>query len=76
MIRGRPLQAHTEPQSEVIAGVTLATSSPEKDLAVLQARLAASRYAVHDLYTLWDMASWTKSLSVVAERRLLAKFTG
>ena len=44
MIRGRPLQAQTEPQSEMIAGVTLATNLAERDLAVLQARLAASRY--------------------------------
>ena len=44
MIRGRPLQAQTEPQSEMIAGVTLATGLVQRDLAVLQARLAASRY--------------------------------
>ena len=44
MIRGRPLQTHTEPQSEVIAGATLATSLSAREPAVLRARLAASRY--------------------------------
>ena len=44
MIRGRPLQTHSEPQSEVIAGATLATSLPEREPSVLRARLAASRY--------------------------------
>lgn len=43
MIRGRPLQTHTEPQSEVIAGATLATSLSAREPAVLRARLAASR---------------------------------
>ena len=44
MIRGRPLQSNSEPQSEVIAGATLATSLSEREPAVLRARLAASRY--------------------------------
>jgi len=44
MIRGRPLQTHTEPQSEVIGGATLATSLSAREPAVLRARLAASRY--------------------------------
>ncbi|KAL9957258.1 hypothetical protein ACROYT_G038872 [Oculina patagonica] len=43
MIRGRPLQSNSEPQSEVIAGATLATSLSEREPAVLRARLAASR---------------------------------
>ena len=47
MIRGRPLQTHSEPQSEVIAGATLATSLSAREPAVLRARLAASRYVYH-----------------------------
>lgn len=47
MIRGRPLQTHSEPQSEVIAGATLAMSLSEREPAVLRARLAASRYMYH-----------------------------
>ena len=41
MIRGRP---STEPQTEVIAGATLAVSPVVREQAVLQARLAAARY--------------------------------
>ena len=44
MIRGRPLQTNSEPQSEVIAGATHATSLSQREPAVLRARLAASRY--------------------------------
>ncbi|XP_068672856.1 TATA-binding protein-associated factor 172-like [Montipora foliosa] len=40
MIRGRP---STEPQTEVIAGATLAVSPVVREQAVLQARLAAAR---------------------------------
>ncbi|KAM7432717.1 btaf1 RNA polymerase II [Porites harrisoni] len=43
MIRGRPSQGHSEPQTEVIAGVTLATSMTVREPAVLRARLAAAR---------------------------------
>lgn len=41
MIRGRP---SSEPQTEVLAGATLATSLAVRELRVLQARLAAARY--------------------------------
>ena len=44
MIRGRPSQTNSEPQTEVIAGATLATSPAVREPAVLQARLAAARY--------------------------------
>ena len=43
MIRGRPSHTHSEPQTEVIAGVTLATSLVVREPAVLRARLAAAR---------------------------------
>ena len=43
MIRGRPSQTHLEPQTEVIAGATLATSLAVREPAVLRARLAAAR---------------------------------
>ena len=42
-IRGRPLNPQSEPQPEMIAGVTLATNVAERELAVLRARLAAAR---------------------------------
>ena len=41
MIRGRP---SSEPQIEVLAGVTLATSPVVREPAILQARLSAARY--------------------------------